>query len=340
MLTEDFNVLRRKTRLLSALSFAFRHPFRFVRALGISVYDRPLDGLLILLQSSAAAGELLHRHIDHIHSHFIRRACKHALILSILANIPYSFTTHAPQPIQGHFKPPRDLWLRGKYATKIVTTTRYNQRHLERQVGIPPEKIAVIPAAIDTSMFRPLEHGTRHSKIVLNVGRLDPLKAQNMLVMACLRLRNLKVPFECKIIGDGPERANLLRLINELGLDAKVRLLGAKTNREIVQHYQEASVFVMPSLREGLGVAAMEAMACGVPVVATKVGGVPELVEDGRTGFLVEVGDHQELAGKIALLLNDNQLRTKMGREARRRVIESFDINKQVKRLAETLDCS
>jgi glycosyltransferase involved in cell wall biosynthesis len=117
-----------------------------------------------------------------------------------------------------------------------------------------------------------------------------------------------------------------------------VRLLGAKTNSETVQHYQEASVFVMPSLREALGVAAMEAMACGVAVVATKVDGVPELVEDGRTGFLVESGDHEELAGKIAMLLNDNQLRTEVGRQARKRIMKRFDINKQVRRLTEALD--
>jgi colanic acid/amylovoran biosynthesis glycosyltransferase len=338
VLTEDFDVLHRKRRVLNALTFALRHPFRFIRALSISVYGQPLDGLLVLVRSSAAAAELLHRHVDRIHSHFIRRACRHALLLSILTRIPYSFTTHAPQPVGGYFKPPRDLCLRARYASKIVTTTSYNRRYLERQARIPPEKIAVIPAAIDTSLFRPVEHGTRHNKIVLNVARLDSIKAQNMLVMACLHMRDLKVPFECKIIGDGPERASLLRQINDLGLDAQVRLLGAKTNREIVQHYQEASVFVMPSLFEGLGVAAMEAMACGVPVVATKVGGLPELVEDGRTGFLVEVGDHQELAGKIVLLLNDNQLRTKMGRRARRRATKHFDINRQVRRLTQALD--
>jgi len=338
VITEDLQLTSRKRRLLRSLSFAMRHPFRFLGALRVALFHEPLDGLIILLQACCAAEELTRRRIQHIHSHFVRRACKHALLLSILTGIPYSFTTHAPQFVKGYFEPPRDFYLRAKYALKVITTTSNNRSYLEKRIRIPPNKIVVIPPAIDPIRFHPLEHQTPDKRIILNVARLDREKAHNVLLKACVCLKNLKVPFECNIIGDGPERRNLLRLIESLGLDSHVHLLGAKTNAEVVPHYQEASVFVMPSLLEALGVAAMEAMACGVPVVASRVGGVPELVEDGGTGFLVEVGDHQEFAAKIALLLENTELRTKMGREARSKIIESFNINEQVRRLAQTLD--
>jgi glycosyltransferase involved in cell wall biosynthesis len=219
----------------------------------------------------------------------------------------------------------------------VITTTSYNRGYLEKRIGIPSDKIVVIPPAIDPTRFRPLEHPTPDRRIILNVARLDRKKGHDILLKACLCLKNLKMPFECNIIGDGPERSNLLRLIGSLGLDSHVHLLGAKTNAEVLPYYQEASVFVMPSLLEALGVAAMEAMACKVPVVASRVGGVPELVEDGRTGFLVEVGHHEEFARKMALLLENTELRGRMGREARSKIVESFDINEQVRKLAQTL---
>lgn len=329
--------LRRNPRLLVGVSFALRHPLRFLRALAITVYHQPIDGLLVLLRSICAA-ELVLERFDHIHSHFARRACKHALILSILTGITYSFTTHIPQHLPGYFEPPKDLYLRVKHATRVITTTGYNQKYLERQFRIPSNKIAVVPPSIDTTKFRPGER-THDRRIVLNVSRLHSLKDHRTLLQACLYLKDLDVHFECKIIGEGPEREDLQGLVKRLGLSSQVCLLGVKTTAEVIEYYHEASVFVMPSLFEGLGVAAMEAMACEVPVVATRVGGVPELVEDGRTGFLVEVGDYQELGNKIALLLEDNQLRTSMGREARRKVIKSYDINQNVKRLAEILEC-
>ncbi len=307
-------------------------------ALGVALYCEPVDGVIILLQSCCAAGEITRRRIRHIHSHFVRRACKHALLLSILTDISYSFTTHAPQFAKGYFEPPRDFYLRAKSAKMVITTTSYNRSYLERKIGIPYDKIAVIPPAIDPTRFYPLRRQSSGTRIVLNVARLDREKGHDILLKACLCLKKQKIPFECNIIGEGSERDNLLRLVRSLGLESHVHLLGAKTNAEVLQYYQEASVYVNPSFLEALGVAAMEAMACGVPVVASKVGGVPELVEDGRTGFLVEFGHHQELARKVALLLGNAELRNRMGREARSKIIETYDIDKQVRKLAQTLD--
>lgn len=337
VVSEELKLTRE--RLLRGLSFITCHPLRFLVALAVALYHEPLDGLVILLQSCCAAGEIVRRRIHHIHSHFVRRACKHALMLSILTGIPYSFTTHAPQFAKGYFEPSRsDFYLRAKYATKVITTTNHNRSHLESVIGIPSHKIAVVPPGIDLTRFRPPEYQVQDERIVLSVARLDREKAHNVLLKACLCLKNLSVSFECVIIGDGPERGNLLGLLEQFGLGSSVHLVGAKSNTEVVPYYQRASVFVMPSLLEALGVAAIEAMACGVPVVATRVGGVPELVEDGRTGFLVEFGDHLELARKIALLLENSELRSMMGGEARSKAVALFNINEQVRRLAQALD--
>jgi glycosyltransferase involved in cell wall biosynthesis len=125
------------------------------------------------------------------------------------------------------------------------------------------------------------------------------------------------------IVGDGPERGNLEVLSRDLGLGHRVRFLGA--HRDIVPFLQAADCFVCPSIwKEGAGNANFEAMACGLPDIASRIGGIPEFVEDGRNGFLFTPGDHRELAGRIHRLYDDPELRHRLGQDARSIVIDRY----------------
>jgi glycosyltransferase involved in cell wall biosynthesis len=135
------------------------------------------------------------------------------------------------------------------------------------------------------------------------------------------------------LVGDGPLREEVYARRAELGLEDVVRLVGAAEQDEVRTWWQRAAVAVLTSSNEGLPVALMEAAACGVPAVATAVGGVPELVDDGVTGLLAPAGDARALAAAVAELLDDPARATRMGAAARRRAEERYSVRTQVDRL-------
>jgi N-acetyl-alpha-D-glucosaminyl L-malate synthase BshA len=131
-----------------------------------------------------------------------------------------------------------------------------------------------------------------------------------------------QVACELVLVGDGPERSALEAFIHERRLGPHVHLLGEQ--RDVVQVLQESSVFLLPSEVESFGLAAAEAMGCGVPVIATAVGGLPEVIEDGKTGFLHPVGDVEAMAASAARLLRDGALRRAMSEAARAACLSRF----------------
>jgi glycosyltransferase involved in cell wall biosynthesis len=133
------------------------------------------------------------------------------------------------------------------------------------------------------------------------------------------------------LVGDGPLRASLEAQSRRLGLEGNVRFAGAKTHEEIPGQLAEADLFVLACViagldQDGIPVALMEAMGAGVPVVSTRVSGIPELVEDGVSGLVVEPGDRSGLAAAIGKVLDDAELRQRLSRQGRRRVLEAFDL--------------
>jgi glycosyltransferase involved in cell wall biosynthesis len=167
-----------------------------------------------------------------------------------------------------------------------------------------------------------------------------PVKNLALLLEACAELRTRGVEFRCLVIGDGPCRAELMDRRRQLALDDLVGFHGAAEQSEVVAWWQQAAVGVLTSEREGMPVSVMEAAACGVPVVATAVGGVPELVEQDVTGLLARRGDAGSLADAMQRLLCDPVLRTQMGRSARQRAVERFAVETQVDRLCDLWSAS
>jgi N-acetyl-alpha-D-glucosaminyl L-malate synthase BshA len=197
--------------------------------------------------------------------------------------------------------------------------------------------IEVIPNFVDTGLYQPISLTDRSvnkvdRKRIVHNSNFRPVKRVDDAVRIFAAVEK-QVPCELVLIGDGPERSRVERLAHELGLAEKVRFLGKQLH--FVEVLQGAELFLMPSAIESFGLAALEAMACGVPVVATRQGGVPEVVADGENGFLAEVGDVDTMAAAALRLCTDAALQQKLAAGARATAVERFAMEPMIDRWEE-----
>lgn len=220
-------------------------------------------------------------------------------------------------------------------ADRIVVSTLAEQTQLRFLYGAGERKLDIIPPGVDLSHFYPISSDEAKmfvglepdDRLVLFVGRIEPLKGVDTLIqaMSCLELKDMRKSVRLAIIGGEPdaspqdmsaEMARLQKLCDELGMDKNVVFLGKRGQDTLPYYYSAAEVVVMPSHYESFGMVALEAMACGSPVIASDVGGLGFLVQDGETGFTVADGDPQLLCDRLSLLLGNPELRTRMGQRA------------------------
>jgi glycosyltransferase involved in cell wall biosynthesis len=192
--------------------------------------------------------------------------------------------------------------------------------------GISPHRLRVLHNGIDLMRFA--YRGPDPTGYAVLVARLSPEKGIDVLLQAMSRMVPNQADFRVQIAGDGPGRATLEQQARQLGVDGHVRFLG--TVRDVPELLAGARLFVLPSRTEGISLTLLEAMARGLPVVATNVGGNPEVVANGETGLLVPPDHPQELAQAIGQLWNSPDLGARMGERGRQRVCEQFDIKKMV----------
>jgi glycosyltransferase involved in cell wall biosynthesis len=172
-------------------------------------------------------------------------------------------------------------------------------------------------------------------KRLLFVGRLAGVKGVSVLFEALERIIPRFPDLRLTLIGDGPERGDFEKEAHERGLDAAVTFAGYRSQSEVAEALQEADMLVLPSFAEGVPVVLMEAMAAGIPVVTTRVAGIPELVDDRVSGLLVPPGDADGLAGAISELMADPALRTRMGEKGRAKVAAEFNLDHEAAWLGE-----
>lgn len=212
-------------------------------------------------------------------------------------------------------------------ADKIISVSKSAAKFMENLLGNKVENI-IIPNGVDVNRFKPSRR-EEDKATILFVGRLVHRKGVQVLIKAFSKVVK-KIP-EAKliIVGEGYMKPLLQIQVKKLRLNGKVKLLGKVADSELPKIYQEATLVVIPSLyRESFGMVALEAMASGKPVIATKVGGLPEIIRDGRNGFLIPPGDHKELAEKIILLLSNKEMSLKMGITGRKIAVEKYSWNK------------
>jgi sugar transferase (PEP-CTERM/EpsH1 system associated) len=198
--------------------------------------------------------------------------------------------------------------------------------HLSLAEGIAPGRLRTIRNGIDLDRFA--FSGPRPDGPVLAVARLSPEKDLANLVRAAAIARPSDPELRIEVAGDGPCRPELRQLVAELGLEGRVSLLGAVN--DVAGQLARAGLFVLPSRSEGIALTLLEAMACGLPVVATHVGGTPEVVFDGETGLLVPPGDPVALAQAILRLRRDPEAGERLGEAGRRRIERMFDVRRMV----------
>ena len=190
---------------------------------------------------------------------------------------------------------------------------------------MPPDvEVAVIPYGVDLDRFHPQEHDPRDDLVVGSVGRLSPEKGLKYLLRAMAKITRQEPRARLLLAGDGPERRSLERLATRLGLVDRVEFTGEVAHDQVPQTLARMNVFAMPSTWEGFGVAALEAAAMGLPVVASNVHGIPDVVEDGVTGILVPPKDVAALSQAILRLLRDPEERRRMGRAGREMVATRY----------------
>jgi glycosyltransferase involved in cell wall biosynthesis len=179
--------------------------------------------------------------------------------------------------------------------------------------GIDAQRIIVIPPGTDIDKFRP-DFSKKGEKLIVHVGRLKKYKSADHLLMATKLLIQKRKDFRVMILGDGDDLPRLKELNSKLGLEEIVQFTGFVPESEKVAVYQKAAILVENSVKEGWGLIVMEANACGTPVIATRVPGLVDSVLENKTGFFYEYGNIEDLAKKIELLLDNEQLRNEMGK--------------------------
>lgn len=214
----------------------------------------------------------------------------------------------------------RAIWKR----SFAVVSNSQGLRDLALKTG-PKQAIAVIPNGINIDQFR-REKGdsvptvAKSTKFkILCVTRITPRKGIKYLIEAFEELSKKSDDISLQIIGDGDERKELEKLAKDLGVGEKVEFAGLVDHKDLPPYFENADVFVLPSLNEGMSNSMLEALATGLPLIATDTGGTKELIKDGINGFIVKMKDRQDLVDKIEILIKDPELRKKMGEESRKK---------------------
>jgi len=289
-----------------------------------------LGAIAIFPKAVFFASKMKEQGVTHIHAQFANHPAVAALIAHRLTGIPFSFTARGTD-VQVDRRMLKQKLEASEFAIAVAS---YNKKIMAEECGPDArDKIHVIYGGVDVERLTPSvrSHSTGAFRI-LCVARFEEVKGHHYLVEACRRLRERGVAFECRLVGDGPLLARIKKHIKRMGLSSEVRLLGGRTYQEVIQELRRADVVVSPAVptrngkREGIPNVLKEAMACAVPVVASAVGGIPELVEDGQTGILVAPRDAVLLADALKRLSDDPALRFRLGRSGRAKVVREFNL--------------
>lgn len=326
---------------ISALTQCFSHPWLLLADLarliaGLAAHPTAMAKTLVVWwRSLGLIGTLKGLRADHLHAHWATYPSTAAMVCSRRLDVPFSFTAHA-----------HDIFLEDHYlAEKMrraafgVTISEFNRNYLATNVSpIARERMRIVHCGVSPRDFA-FSPSKREPGQLLAVGRLDEIKGFRHLIEACRILAERKIAFHCNVIGEGPLRAELEGRIADASLGANVTLLGVRKQEEVRQFLAKASMFVLPSVvtsrgdRDGIPVALMEAMAVGLPVVSTRVSGIPELVEHGVSGLLAEPGNAENLADCIQQMLVSPETALKMAQRARQQVEHEFDIAIEARKL-------
>ncbi|MFM5923941.1 MAG: glycosyltransferase [Novosphingobium sp.] len=328
------------------LAFLCRNPVRYLRLLGTVLRGNwgsanLFFGALGIWPKSVHFARLVERQgIAHIHAHYATHPALCAMIASELTGVGFSFTVHA----HDIFIHQQMLARKMRKARFVASISEFNKRYiLDRAPDVAPDHVRIVHCGIEPEVYDAIAAGRAEGATdragaitAVCVASLQPYKGLKHLIRACAAVRDSEPGFRCRIVGEGVQRDELEALISELDLTQTVQLMGGLPQHEVAALLGESDLFVLPSViaatgqMEGIPVALMEAMAARLPVVSTRISGIPELVEHGTSGLLVEPEDEAALADALVELCRDRALREQMGRHGRERVGQAFGLRGNV----------
>jgi glycosyltransferase involved in cell wall biosynthesis len=275
---------------------------------------------------------------QHVHAHFVWTQQIAALIASRLLGLTNSVTVHAFELFTQNRTVVRSQL---EAADRIITISEHNRQLIADLCrNTSRDDITVVHLGVDLDQFTPGPPPSGAHIRLLSVGNYIEKKGHKYLIEACNVLTQRGFDFSCSIVGDGSDRPALEALINRYGLNDRVKLTGALEQRSVRRLYQGSDIFALACIvarngdRDGMPTVLIEAMASGIPVITTPVTGIPELVIDGETGFLVPQRDATALADTLQRLISDAELRACVGQKARQRAVEDFDVQRNASILA------
>jgi colanic acid/amylovoran biosynthesis glycosyltransferase len=320
---------RRRRRYLEAFADMLRGTWRSPKF--------QIGGLGIFPKVAHAARLMADDGIDHVHCHFATHPALAGWLIHRLVGIPFSFTAHGSDLHVDRTMLPTKV----REAAFVVAISEDNRRVIEADCGpSSAARIEVIHCGVDPAAFTVPDRAPDRPLGIVAVGTLHEVKGQTHLIEACRRLVAAGLDVRCRLIGDGVDRERLQAQIDEADLGSTVTLVGQLTGDGVTAELAAADVLVAPSVptsggkREGIPVVLMEAMASGLPVVASRLSGIPELVDDGVSGLLVPPGDPQALADALRRLADDPVLRERLGQAGRATIVREFDVVASADRLA------
>jgi glycosyltransferase involved in cell wall biosynthesis len=324
-------------RILAAhLATLVTRPLGYLRGLATALslgggFRATLFNLLYFAEAVVAGRWFSEAGVRHFHVHYSSTV---GLLLARLYPLTMSVTFHG----RAEFVDPAGFHLRRKVAASaFVCAISFFGRSRLMMACEPAlwDRIEITRLGVDTESLSPGEFRWSPDPFeILSVGQLVPIKAHRLLLAALRRVVDQAPRVRLRLVGDGPERRALEDMTAALGLQGHVIFEGMLNHDRVRELYRRADLFVLPSFEEGLPVVLMEAMAAGVACVATCVAGIPELIRDGESGLLVAPSDSDGLAAAILRLIRDPDLRRRLGLAARRRVVEDYNLERNIAALA------
>ena len=285
-----------------------------------------LPGFLI---SMVVAGVRIVRrlNIDLIHAHWIFPSGLAGALVAKFVKVPLAVTAHGSDiMLLENFFFRQFSKVAIKQAKIITAVSQRGADQIELVLKNKKLKIQVLPMGVDTTLFFPSMQITGSSPLqLLFVGRLYSNKGLKFLINSLPEILKYHPSVELKVVGLGSLAERLKQLVKNLNLESKVKFLGAIDNSKLPDFYRSSAVFILPSSSEGLPVSLLEAMSSGCPAVVTAVGGIPEVVEHGKTGLLIQPRSSQQISEAVNLILGDQELRKRISVSARELVEKKFN---------------
>lgn len=326
-------------------------PKGYVRGLG-AAFKRSLKNPRNTLQNLFHFAEALmlgrwmkSNDINHLHVHFATAGASVASLVKYIFEISLSMTVHGPDEFANvrneHFDEKVSM-------ADFVVCISHFARSQTMQHSHPAHwnKLDVSRLGVNPKLFAPVNKDPNPKYFsLLCVGRLTPAKGQHLLLCAIAALKTSGEKIQLQLVGDGPDRESLVRQTETLGIADSVTFHGALNHDQVRGLYASSDAFVLPSFAEGIPVVLMEAMASGLPCISTRIAGIPELIDDGESGFLASPSSLDELTDRVRQLIHDPALRNRLAVNGRKRVCESYDLDRNIVGLADLFhrrlgDCS